>query len=298
MKALQIALVAVLLTAGSSVAPRSAISAAGTGTDAPWDSAGGVLKTVDVFASGYHRYNLPRRDLTARVGDVAVAPELALGAWAGLSGEPDDATMMGDLVLTSQELGLVLSELVRQRIDVTAIHNHLVGEEPKLIYVHFHAHGGAVDLATRLNHVIGLTGTPRPVVAPAARPLAIDTAAVFQGLGRSGKAHGDVAQVSFILVPGTVTMNGRAVTPALGCGSPINVQMVGPSRAVATGDFAVTGDKVNGLLQALTKHGIVATALHSHMIGESPALYFIHFWADGPLSDVVKGLRAAVDAAR
>ncbi len=298
MKVLHIQLVALLLTAGLSASPVLAMSAPGTGTAAPWDSVGIVLQTPDVFGGGYHRYNLPRRDLAVRVGDVTVAPELALGAWAGLSGEPDDATMMGDLVLTTQELRPVLAELARQQIEVTAIHNHLVGEEPRLLYVHFHGHGNAVALATRLDRVIALTKTPRPVAAPASGALAIDTAAVFQGLGRTGKAHGDVAQLSFILISGTVTMHGQTVTPALGYGSPINVQMVGPSRAVATGDFAVTGEKVNSLLEALAKHGIAATALHSHMIGESPPLYFIHFWADGPLVDVVKGLRAAVDSAR
>lgn len=295
MKVLCVGLLVVLSTAGSPAAPASA----GTPpAGAPWDSVARVLGTPDVFAGGYHRFNLPRKDLTVRVGDVVVAPELALGSWAGLSGDPGDAILMGDLVLTVPELGPVLAELARQRIDVTAIHNHLAGEEPRLVYLHFHGHGDAISLAHRLDAALALTGTPRPVAAPVPQPLAIDTSAVFQGLGRSGRAHGAVAQVSFILVPGTVAMHGQTVTPAMGYASPVNIQMVGPSRAVATGDFAVPGGKVEGLLEALAEHGVVATALHTHMIGESPTLYFIHFWADGPPGDVVKGLRAAVDAAR
>jgi len=281
-----------------SALPPPVLSATLSPPTAPWDSVASVLQTPDVFAGGYHRYNLPRRDLTVRIGGMNVAPELALGAWVGLSGEPEDATTMGDLVLTTQELAPVLGELARQQIAVTAIHNHLVGEEPRLVYVHFHGEGRAVDLATRLSRAIVLTKTPRPVAAPTPQPLAIDTAAVFQGLGRSGKAHGAVAQLSFVLIPGAVTMHGRTVTPALGYASPINVQMVGASRAVATGDFAVTGEKVDDLLQALATHGIVATALHSHMIGESPTVYFMHFWADGRLPDVVSGLKAALNATR
>ncbi len=264
----------------------------------PWDSVGRILETPGVSAGGYYRYNLPRRDITLRVGDVTVAPALALGAWAGFSGDPKDATMMGDLVVTSRELGPVLAELARQRISVTAVHNHLVGEEPQIAYVHFHGQGDALDLATRLNGVIALTATPRPVAATLPKPLAIDTSAVFGTLGRSGRAQGEVAQLSFILVPGTVAMDGRTVTPALGYGSPINVQMVNPSRAAATGDFAITGSKVDAMLDALASHGIVATAVHSHLIGESPQLYYIHFWADGSLSDVLSGLKAALDAAR
>ncbi len=277
-------------------APASARAQSGLG--APWDSVARLLEAPGVFAGGYYRYNLPRRDLSLRIGDVTVAPALALGAWAGFSGKPSDATMMGDLIVTSAELRPVLAELARQRIEVTAIHNHLVGEEPRLSYVHLHGQGSALDLASRLSRVLALTGTPRPVATAPAQRLAIDTALVFKTLGRSGKAQGDVAQVSFVLVPGTVTLHGRAVTPALGYGSPINVQLVSPSRAVATGDFAVTGAKVDGMLHALAAHGIVATAVHSHLIGETPRLYYIHFWADGSLTDVLTGLRAALDAAR
>jgi uncharacterized protein DUF1259 len=298
MKLFQAGTGAILFVAMFGVSAATGIAGTAPAGAASWDSVASILQTTDAFAGGYHRYNLPRRDLSVRIGDVAVAPELALGAWAGLSGTPDDATMMGDLVVTTQELGPVLAELARQQIEVTAIHNHLVGEEPRLLYVHFHGHGSAVANATSLDRVIALTKTPRPVAAPAPTPLAIDSTAVFRGLGRSGKARGNVAQVSFILIPGTVTMHGQVLTPALGYGSPINVQMVGPSHAVATGDFAVTGDKVKPLLEALAKHGIVATALHGHMIGESPAVYFTHFWADGSLPDVVSGLRAAVDAVR
>jgi hypothetical protein len=269
--------------------------AAGT---AVWDSVASVLRTANVFAGGYHRFNLPRRDLTLHVRDVTVAPELALGAWVGFSDDATSAMLMGDLVLTGAELGPVQAELTRRRIDVTAVHNHLVGEDPRLVYVHIGAMGDPLELAKRLDAVLALTGTPRPVATPSAVPLSIDTTAVFGGLGRSGRARGSVAQVSYMLVPDRVTMDGHVVTPALGYGSPVNIQMVGPNRAVATGDFAVTGVKVAPLLGALATHGITATAVHTHMIGESPTVYFIHFWADGPLAEVVRGIKAAVDTAQ
>lgn len=286
-------LLALLLVVAAPSASRAATPPASTA----WDSVATVLQTKDAFAGSYHRYNLPRRDLTLHVGDVTVAPELAQGAWAGFSDDPGDAMLMGDLVLTSTELGPVLAELARQGLDVTAIHNHLVGEEPRLVYVHFHGHGQAVELARHLDRAVALTGTPRPVGASTSVPLAIDSSLVFSGLGRSGRTHGSVAQVSFILVPGKVTMDGMTVTPALGYASPVNIQAVDASRAVATGDFAVRGEKVEPMLQAFAAHGLTATALHTHMIGESPTIYFIHFWADAPLAQVVEGLRAVVDAA-
>ncbi len=294
MRSISSCLVAAALMATASAHTASAQSTLG----AAWDSVGTVLRAPGTLTGGYYRYNMPRRDITLHISDVTVSPSLALGSWAGFSGTPSAATAMGDLVLTTAELKPVLAELSRQRLEVTAIHNHLVGEEPRLIYVHFHGQGRATDLAVRLDHAVALTATPRPVPAAAApKAPTFDTAMVFRALGASGKANGDVAQLSFILVPGRVTMHGRTVVPALGYGSPVNVQMVSPTRAVATGDFAVLGEKVEPVLDALASHDIGGTAVHSHLIGERPTIYYIHFWADGRPDDVLRGLRAAVDAA-
>jgi hypothetical protein len=293
MKSMSRCFLAALLAAASPY-----VSSAQSTLGATWDSVGSILQAPGTLTGDYRRYNLPRRDITLRVGDVTVAPSLALGAWAGFGGTSGDAMMMGDLVLTNAELKPVLAEFARQRLDVTAIHNHLAGEEPRITYVHFHGQGRATDIASRLNHVLALTATPRPVTASLPKPVTIDTSMVFRALGVSGKAQGEVAQVSFILVPGRVTMHGRTVVPALGYGSPVNIQMVDSSRAVATGDFAVPGNKVDGVLDALAAHGITATAVHSHLIGEQPPIYYIHFWADGRPADVLRGLRAAIDAGR
>ena len=263
----------------------------------PWDSVATTLRTADAFAGGVHRFNLPRRDIRLRVRELTVAPELAQGAWVAFTGADDRAMMMGDLVLTGAELGPVLAELARQGIDVSAIHNHLASEVPRLTYVHVHGMGRATDLARRLDRALDLTATPRPVAAAAAEPLGIDTTAVFAALGGSGRARGKVAQASFVLVK-DVTLDGMPVPSALGIASPVNVQSVGSNRMVATGDFAVVGERVGGVLGALAANRITATALHSHMIGDAPKVYFIHFWADGMPADVLRGLRAAIDAGR
>jgi len=280
------------------VAVAAPIARAQTPPAAAWDSVAQILKAPASATGGYYRYGLPRRDVTLKIGDVTVSPALALGGWAGFSGASNDATVMGDLVLLASEVKPVLAELAHQRLDVTAVHNHLAGEEPQLTYVHFHAQCGATELAARLDRVLARTATPRPVAAQPAAPPTIDTALVFRTLGRSGTARGNVAQIGFVLVPGAVTLHGRALVPAMAYGSPVNIQMVDGTRAVATGDFAVEGDKVSAMLAALAAHGIAATAVHTHLIGESPHLYYMHFWADGPLAEVLAGLRAALDAAR
>jgi hypothetical protein len=287
-----------LLLSTLSLSAPGPFAAAQNAPGQPWDSVADILKTPAVPSAGYTRFNFPRGDLTVRMGDVALAIPLASGAWAGFAGTTKRATVMGDLVLTSQELKPVLTELERQRIEVTGIHNHLVGEEPRLVYVHFHAMGAAVEVAARLDTVLARTAIPRPVAAATAAPLTIDTALVFSGLGRSGHAHGGLAQLGFDLVHRRVRWRGETLVPALAYGTPINIQAMSPTRAAATGDFAVLAAQVPRVLAAFAESGITAQALHTHMIGESPQIYFIHFWADGPLADVVRGLKAALDAAR
>lgn len=262
-----------------------------------WDSVGRILQTTPAMSTGYVRYSLPRSDLHVTVGDLTVPTPLALGAWAGFAGTGDSSLVMGDLVLIAPELGPVLEALDREGIDVTAVHNHLVGETPTITYVHFHGAGAAVDLARRLDRVLLLTGTPRPVRATPATVPGIDTAMVFSALGLRGRINGVVAQVSPVLVRDTVRLHGSVLPASLAYASPVNVAQVAPSRFIATGDFALLAGQVGPVTHALAAHGITTTALHSHLIGESPTLYYLHFWADGPPAALLGGLRAALDAA-
>jgi hypothetical protein len=257
-----------------------------------------ILQAPGTFAGGYYRYNMPRTDLTVKVRDVTVAPGLALGSWAGFSGQGDKVMTMGDLVLAADELLPVLQELNQQHIRVSAIHNHLVGEEPDVIYVHFEGQGSATTLAKSVNAVVSKTKTPRPVVPAKPAELAVDTAQIFTKLGKSGRAQGKLVQLSFALVPDTVKEAGMALVPAMAYGTPINIQMVTESRAVTTGDFAVRESKVQSIVAALATGKIAATAVHTHLIGETPKVYYVHFWGDGPLAEVLTGLRSALDAAK
>jgi hypothetical protein len=127
-------------------------------------------------------------------------------------------------------------------------------------------------------------------------PVTIDTAQVAAVLGTPGLASGAVTQLSFILVKGSIALDGDSVPAALAAGSPVNLQAVTADRFVATGDFAVTRDHVQPVVGALAAHGISATGLHTHLMGENPPIYFIHFWADGHPADVLGGIKAALDA--
>src|SRR2546429_9110460 len=131
------------------VAFGSPIARCQTPAGAAWDSVAQILQAPASATGGYYRYGLPRRDVTLKIGDVTVSPALALGGWAGFSGEPSDATVMGDLVLLAAEVKPVLAELGRQRLDVTAVHNHLVGEGPPPPYVPSYGPGRATAAPTR-----------------------------------------------------------------------------------------------------------------------------------------------------
>lgn len=282
----------------SSLAATLACTAIAGAQTTGWDSAATILQTQHVATGGYHRYNFPRRDITLRVGGATVAVPLALGSWVGMSGTPAKAMAMGDLVVTNQELAPLLDELHKQGVGVMAMHDHLVGEDPRLTYVHFHAMGTATQIATRMSAVLARTATPRPPAAASPARLTIDTARVFTALGIRGNATGSVAPMSVVLVPGTVTMHGDTLVGAMAYSTPINIQMIDSNRVLANGDFAVLERKVQPVIDALAAHGITVTAVHNHLVGSEPTIYYIHFWKDGGLNETLTGLRAALDAAK
>lgn len=261
----------------------------------PWNAVAQALNTGGAFVNQHARYTMPRRDLTVRVGDVTVPPELALTTWLGFAGDPSNAMMMGELVVTEGEMDSVLRELAAQRIDVHAIHDHLVGEQPRMVYIHVHGQGDALTLARGMDRVLALTGTPRPAAEVPPQPLAIDTAAVWSALGVRGRAAGPTAQLTYVFVGGQVVQGGMPVPPALGYASPVNLHSLGPTRMLASGEIATTAEYATSVVRALAQHGM-ATGLHSHMVGEEPTIYFIHFWGDGAPDAVLAGLRSAIDA--
>ena len=264
---------------------------------APWDSVGRVLQASPISTTGFVQYAFPRRDLTLRVGVLNVSPRLSLTAWAKFSGTSQAATLMGDLVVTEAELRSVEAAIDSQHLTVTAIYHQLLGESPRMTYLHVYGDGPAVELARRLDRVIARTATPRGV-SLATAPVTIDTAAVFAALGARGSASGNVAQLGFLLVSPPVSLRGARLVPGQAYGSRVNLQAVTEDQYVATGELAVLGDRVAPVVGALAARGIAVTAVHNHLIGETPPVYDIHFWADGPPADVMAGIKAALDAAR
>ena len=262
-----------------------------------WGELDTVLGAKPVAQSGVHRFNFPRSDLTIRMGDVTIAPALALTSWAAFTDDPSSTAVMGDLVVIAPELPALLAALSSAGIAVTAVHNHLVGEDPRVIYVHYHGHGTSQELAAGLARALAATATPRPAAASPSMPVTIDTARIHAALQSQPKGSGTIASVGLPLLKSEVVMDGRVVPVTFGLTSPINFQRVSDQRWLATGDFAVSSTQVQPIVRALIEAGITPTAIHSHLLGETPTVYFIHFWADGTPTKVLSGLSAAVTAA-
>ena len=244
-----------------------------------------------------YKIGFPRSDLAVTVGSVKLMPALALGSWvAFLPVGPTQALVMGDLVLTESEIGLVMSALQGAGVDQTALHNHLRGESPHVMYMHIMARGNPARIARGIRTALDVTGIPQPAAAPSAPPTAVelDTAGIARALGRAGKLNGAVYQISVPRAE-SIRADGVVIPPSMGVATAINIQPTGGGRAVATGDFVLLATEVNRVIRALRSGGIEVTALHSHMLDESPRLFFMHFWASEDAVTIARGLRSALD---
>ena len=246
--------------------------------------------------AGVMKYAFPRGDLQVVAGGVALKPAFALGSWVAFKPiAGGHAMVMGDLVLTEDEVTPVMRALQSGGVEQTAVHNHVLHESPRVMYVHISAHGDASDIARTIRSALSLTRTPlgapsAPAVASAAD---LDTAGIARALGVSGKLNGVVYQVT---VPrGETIREGTEEIPAsMGVATAINFQPTGGGKAAITGDFVMRATEVNDVIRALQQGGIESTALHSHMLMEEPRLFFMHFWANDDAVRLAGVLHAAL----
>lgn len=243
---------------------------------------------------GVMKWSFPRSDLSVVMEGITVRPALALGGWvAAKDVGRGESMVMGDLVLAPDEVNGVIRALQKGGVEQTALHNHLLAP---VMYMHIAAHGDPARIAATIRGALATTKTPLgPPGAPSAASAAdLDTAGIARALGHSGKLNGVVYQVS---VPRSerITDNGHEVPPSMGVATAINFQPTGGGKAAITGDFVLLAKEVNPVIRALEVHGIQVEAVHSHMLFESPRLYFLHYWANNDAVTLASGLRAALD---
>jgi hypothetical protein len=255
-------------------------------------------KTGD-FKDNVLKVNIPRNDLSMTVANVKTPTPFGFGGWVALTKGTGMDVMMGDLVLTQDEVNPVMSALLDNGLEVTAVHNHFFWDEPRVFYMHVHGHGAPAELARKLKPAIDLIGKgsrpPAPAATPAAAPTpAIDTAKMAQIAGHQGETNGAVYKITV----------GRDDLKLTEMGAPINARMglntwaafVGTNdKAAIAGDVAMLSSEVQPVLKALRKNGIDVVAIHHHMTGTSPTIYFLHYWGTGSAEKLAGGFKAALD---
>jgi Domain of Unknown Function (DUF1259) len=249
------------------------------------------------FKASVLKVNIPRNDVSVTVANVKTPTPFGFGGWIALTKGTGMDVMMGDLVLTQDEVNPVMSALLDNGLEVTALHNHFFWDEPRMFYMHVHGHGTPAELARRVKPAIDLIGknTAKPAApaAAAAAPPSLDTARLARIVGTPGEQTGAVYKITI----------GRDDLKVTEMGAPINARMglntwaafVGTNEnAAIAGDVAMLANEVTPVLKALRKNGLDVVAIHHHMTDTRPAIYFLHYWGTGPAEKLATGFKAAL----
>lgn len=244
-----------------------------------------------------YKFSFPRSDMHVTVEGVGVLPALALGSWIAFKPTSSNTAMvMGDLVLGEDEVEPVMKALQAGGVEQTALHNHVLHEAPRVMYMHISAMGDPPKIAQTIHDALALSATPlgNPIASAAVAPIELDTAAVARALGYTGKVNGGVYQVSIPRAE-VIREGNDTIPPAMGTATAINFEPTGSGKAAVTGDFVLVAREVNPVIRALRSHGIQVTAVHNHMLTEEPRLFFMHFWANDDAVALARGLRSAIN---
>jgi len=264
----------------------------------------GVLATLGKtgdFKDGVLKVNLPRNDLKVTIAGRPAPTPFGFGGWVALTkGEQGHDVLMGDLVLTEDQVSPVMSALVEHGFDVTAVHNHFFREQPRIFYMHVHGMGTAADLAARLKPVVAIVDqaaakTPAPAPAAGAPPApAMDTSALAKIVGHAGDQNGAVYKITIGRPDIDLREHGAAINSRMGLNTWAAFTGTDADAMVA-GDVAMREGEVTPVVKALRANGLDVVAMHHHMIGTSPVVIFLHYYGTGRAAALATGVRAALD---
>lgn len=246
------------------------------------------------------KVNIPRSDLNVTIADVRTPTPFGFGGWIAMTkGTGGVDVMMGDLVLIQEEVNPVMSALLDNGLEVTALHNHFFWDEPRMYYMHVHGHGAAGDLARKLKPALDLIGknAARSMTAAGAAPAAatpkLDTAKIAQIVGTEGEQTGEVYKITIGRDDLKLTEMGATISARMGLNTWAAFVGAKDGAAIA-GDVAMLANEVTPVLKALRKNGIAVVAIHHHMTQTQPTVFFLHYWGTGPVEKLATGFKAAL----
>lgn len=249
---------------------------------------------------GVVRLAWARTDVAVKVDGMPLKPFAGLGTWAAFEPAPHGAMVMGDTVVFQDEVTPAMDAAFAHGLEVTGLHNHFFFDDPKVYFMHIGGRGEPERLAASVKAVwdaIKHVRSERPQPATqfgADVPQAgrIDPAPIESILGHKGQAQDGMVKVT---IARDGSMHGAKVGGSMGLTTWAAFSGT-DSLAAVDGDFIMTAEEVQPVLQALRKAQIHIVALHNHMIGEEPAFYFTHFWGKGSTQALARGIKAALDA--
>jgi hypothetical protein len=263
-----------------------------------------VLKTLGKqgdFKANVLKVNIPRSDLKVSIDGIATPTPFGFGGWVAMTkGDGGNEVMMGDLVLLEDEVNPVMSALLDNGLEVTALHNHFFFENPRIFYMHVHGHGKAADLAMKVKPAIDLIGRGSPqhesTVSGGTSAVTtgqIDTAKIAKLVGHDGEQSGQVYKITVGRDDLTLKEMGATINARMG----LNTWAAffgSDSNAEIAGDVAMLANEVTPVLKALRANGLNVVAIHNHMTGGQPIIYFLHYWGTGPADKLASGFKAAL----
>jgi hypothetical protein len=260
-----------------------------------------VLKIVGKngdYKANVLKVNIPRNDLHMKVAGLALPTPFGFGGWFAMTkGDGGHDVLMGDLVLTQEEVNPVMSALLDHGLEVTALHNHFFWDEPRVFYMHVHGHGQAVDLANEIKPALDLIGHGAPPTGPsrgAAPKSTLDTAKIAKIVGHEGEQSGAVYKITIGREDISVKEMGATINARMGLNTWAAFTGTDEDAAVA-GDIAMLESEVTATLKALRGHGLDVVAIHHHMTNTKPMIIFLHYWGRGPTDKLAAGFKAALD---
>ena len=247
---------------------------------------------------GVFKVSFPRSDIEATAAGAKLTPPMGLTAWAAFKVMGDHTMVMGDMVMTEDQVNPVMSVALENGLEVTALHNHFFWDSPKIMFMHIGGTGTPETLATAVGKLFakiketsgGKGEKPYFEIDPSKTTL--DPIKIEAILGVKGELKDGVYKVT---IGRTTSMNGHEMGNAMGVNT--WAAFIGSDeKALVDGDFAMLESEVQPVLKALRSNGINIVAIHNHMTMESPRIVFLHYWGIGSTADLAKGLRAALDA--
>lgn len=248
------------------------------------------------FKANVLKVNVPRNDLHVTIAGQATPTPFGFGGWVALTkGEGGMDLLMGDLVLTQDEVNPILSALLDHGVEVTALHNHFFFDEPRIYFMHVHAHGDAMSLAKAIKPALDLIPRPPASLADAAPAgPAFNLVALDKIVGHQGEALGPVYKFTLGRDDLSLREHGASINARMGLNS--WAAFAGnESDAQIAGDIAMRESEVNPVLKALRSHKLNIVAIHHHMLGTQPPVIFLHYWGRGNPEELAAGFRAALD---